>query len=152
MLISPKVGVAPATPTYTKPPPLYIGMLLARGAESWWCCSDSDSDSCRDGGFPKLLGLQLDFWVNSFHATPIGLMLISPKVGVAPATPTCTKPPPLDSGLLIGSDSDSDSESDVPLPSPDQTINRYNRMVMNFCISTSEIAAPPLRKACIHHW
>ena len=49
----------------------------------------------RDGGLPKKLGLQLDFWVHSFHATPIGLMLISPEVGVARATPTYTKPPPL---------------------------------------------------------
>ena len=31
----------------------------------------------RDGGLPKKLGLQLNFWVHSFHATPIGLMLIS---------------------------------------------------------------------------
>ena len=47
-----------------------------------------------------MLGLQLDFWVHSFHATPIGLMLQSPKVGVAPATSTYTKAPPLEKGLL----------------------------------------------------
>ena len=45
--------------------------------------------------FPKNVGLQLDLWVHSFHATPVGRMLISPEVGAAHATPTYTKPSPL---------------------------------------------------------
>ena len=53
------------------------------------------SDINRDGAFPKMLGLQLGFWTHFFHATPIGLMLISRNVGVAPATPIYIKPPPL---------------------------------------------------------
>ena len=52
--------------------------------------------TCDQGrNFPKKLGLQSNILGHSYHATPIGLMLIFLDVGVVATTPLNTKVTPM---------------------------------------------------------